>query len=405
MPTTTARILQSTGLASNVSAIAALEFGETSDTERPVIGATVAGPKYLGTEELISITVSAPAAIPVLKRSMTTIIADINTAGAHINLDIQNGAQVSGYRVTVICAGSADRVTIVTYGSGAVEYVPVDTSREFVWTGTAWMVLGDAGQVPIGQLIPVDFEKTTSTKFPAFPRNVNQDISITNWPLIVPEARSKAISVLGVTNHAVTVAGSIITFPVAASTTALLQLFINDGIVTNYMNGGEIANFTGGAVYNVAGTQRCVTIGGVDYTITAVDAVARTITVSVAPPAGAQSLSVYPYRVAGNANVARFLRIAGFVGVAAGDAGGEVVGGFRKMDRGQGHKHSVGTRANALAGITIIPMAGNNATPDQAAISGGNLTDGINGTPRTGKTTDPRTAGQYAYTWGAVYIP
>jgi len=31
--------------------------------------------------------------------------------------------------------------------------------------------------------------------------------------------------------------------------------------------------------------------------------------------------------------------------------------------------------------------------------------DGTNGTPRTGKTTDPRTAGQYAYTWGAVYIP
>lgn len=257
----------------------------------------------------------------------------------------------------------------------------------------------------IGELVMSEFDETPSAGFPALPRNVNQDISSANWPLLVAKARSKSISVLGVTSHSVTVAGAVITFPVAAATTALLQLFINDGVVTNYLNTGEPANFTGGAVYNVAAAQRCVTISAVDYTITAVDAVARTITVSVNPPAGAQTLSVFPYRIAGSATTARFLRIAGFVGVAAGDAGGEVIGGFRKMDRGQGHLFG-----NTTSGVIDSAVSVNvGATHDVAAYSGtavipALISDSVHGTPRMGKTTDPRTAGQYAYTWGGKYI-
>jgi hypothetical protein len=191
-------------------------------------------------------------------------------------------------------------------------------------------------------------------------------------------------------------------------------LFVNDGIVTNYINGGEIANFTGGAVYNVAGAQRTVTISAVDYTITAVDAAARTITTSVAPPAGAQTLTVFPYRIAGDANSARFLRIAGFVGVAAGDAGGEVVGGFRKMDRLQTHWHnlwssatgetvSLGRSTTSVGGT--VPLTAGNVDAGIPIEVRGSRTDAVHGTPRTGKTNDPRTAGQYAYTWGGQYIP
>jgi hypothetical protein len=32
------------------------------------------------------------------------------------------------------------------------------------------------------------------------------------------------------------------------------------------------------------------------------------------------------------------------------------------------------------------------------------MTDGTNSTPRTGKTTDPRTIGQRVYTWLGQYV-
>jgi len=222
--------------------------------------------------------------------------------------------------------------------------------------------------------------------------------------------------VLGVTDHAVTVAGAVITFGISAATNAILTLIVNDAIVTNYINGGEIANFLNGSTYAVAAAQRTVTISAVDYTIIGVDTVARTITVSVNPPVGPQSLSVFPYRVAGNVNVARFLRIAGFVGVAAGDAGGEVIGGFRKMDRGQNHWQGLfgSNQASATSGIVGAYLSQPVAGIYRADTSGTQMgtesvknpiTDTANGTPRTGKTTDPRTAGQYAYTWGGKYIP
>jgi len=257
----------------------------------------------------------------------------------------------------------------------------------------------------IGELVMSEFEDVTSAGFPALPRNLNQDADVANWPLLVPKARSKAISVLGVTDHAVTVAAAVITFPIAAASNALIGLIINDAIVTNYINGGEIDNFLNGSTFAVAAAQRTVTISAVDYTITAADAVARTLTVSVNPPAGAQNLSVYPYRIAGSTTTARFLRIAGFVGVAAGDAGGEVVGGFRKMDRVQGHVHGIALTLSGVAGSASSAMASNTASATDNTTVKSPTTDGPNGTPRTGKTNDPRTAGQYAYTWGGKYIP
>ena len=256
----------------------------------------------------------------------------------------------------------------------------------------------------LGELVLSELQLTPSASFPAIPRNVNQDLLQANWPSLVPALRNQAASVLGVTDHAVTVAANVITFGVGD--TALISLIVNDAIVTNYINSGEPANFLNGATYAVASAQRTITISGVDYAITNADAVARTLTTSVNPPAGAQTATCYPYRKAGAPTTARLLRIAGFVGVAAGDSGGEVVGGFRKMDRGQGHWHA-NYVYNSGSG-TLAFLAGSygalNAVSTVPQVQGP-ITDTTNGTPRTGKTTDPRTVGQYAYTWGAVYIP
>ena len=139
MATTTERILQSTGLNANVAAMAPREFGVSSDLERPAVGTTVAGTKFVGTEDYLVITTVAPAAIPILKRSVTRIYVDTDTAGGAVALDIRNGAQVAGYECVVVVGGATERPCLVTYASGASIYVNIGHSLRFLWTGAAWI--------------------------------------------------------------------------------------------------------------------------------------------------------------------------------------------------------------------------------------------------------------------------
>lgn len=282
----------------------------------------------------------------------------------------------------------------------------LDRNRLALHNGTSWDEVAYRSDFPIGTLILNEFNKSASEIFPAIPRNVDNDLSATNWPLLVPLLRAEKANVLGVTDHAVTVSGSVVTFPSTTAAKALLQLLVNDAIVSNYQYQGEPASFTGGTKFDVSGKQRCLNVAGTDYVITAVDLVGYTVTVSGTPTTGSQTACVYTYRIAGSTTTARLRKMSGFVGVVAGDAGGEVVGGFFKMDRGQGHNHQVD------GGSVLQAMQGNNeplvaGTTHQGYFYGSVLspvTDNVNGTPRTGKTTDPRSYGQYAYTWGGKYV-
>lgn len=257
----------------------------------------------------------------------------------------------------------------------------------------------------VGELVLSEFEESPGIYFPALDRSVNRDISSANWPALVTKLRAVKAKVAGVTDHSVTVSGSNITFPATTAANALLALLVEDAIVSNWLNSGEPANFTGGGDYATAATRRTVNIAGVDYAITGINTTTRVVTVSGTPASGSQTASCYTYRIAGSSTTARLLRIAGFVGVAAGDAGGEIVGGFRRMDRGQGHKHST-TNETAGGGSTTVIARYTSASSVSVQLNTETpVTDGTNGTPRLGKTTDPRTAGQYAYTWGGIYIP
>lgn len=403
MPTITARIIQSTGLDANRSSIASQELGVASDTERPIIGTTVGGAKYMGTEDLITLTVAAPAALSVLRRSITTIIANTSLSGAGISFDIQAGAQVAGYKATVIVTGPVWRWAAVTYGSGAVRYIPAGTAVEFVWTGTLWVPMGTPDTMPVGMTVWSDIELTQTAKDAYIDRSVQKDVTAAAAPLLVAAYRAVKAKVLGVTDHAATVAGSVITMPNTPAANALIMLLQSDAIVSGWFNTGEPANFLGGADYSTASTQRCINVAGTDYAITGITALSRAITVSGAPASGAQTVSVYTYRVAGAATTARLFRIAGFVGVAAGDAGGEVIGGFRKMDRTQGHLHPTIPAYNVINNGTG-ELTGGGGTAGTGKTIGAPTTDGTNGTPRTGKTTDPRTVGQYVYTFAGILL-
>jgi len=142
MGTITARILQSTGLDAAVASIAPRELGITSDTERPVMGSTVGGAKFIGTEELLNIITISPAAIPILRRTRTTLQCDTAAAGANIDINIENGAQVAGSLAFVIVDGPGTRQVNVTYASGQTEIVVDGNSMTFEWTGTKWIKTG-----------------------------------------------------------------------------------------------------------------------------------------------------------------------------------------------------------------------------------------------------------------------
>lgn len=139
--TTIERILQSSGLESGVSAIAAREMGITSDTERPVIGSTVGGAKFIRTEEVVTIITTAPAAFTIRRRSRCLCFVDTNTAGGNVAIDITAGAQVAGSIISFYVTGPAGRLCSVTYSGSSVDTIPTGYTQDFVWSGTAWVRL------------------------------------------------------------------------------------------------------------------------------------------------------------------------------------------------------------------------------------------------------------------------
>ncbi len=151
MATTTERILQSSGIAANIGSIQARELGVTSDTERPVIGTTVGGSKYIGTEEVSTIIVAAPSAFPILRRSRALCFVDTTTAGADVAVDIQAGAEIAGYEYKIIVSGPTTRQCVVTYGVGMIEYIPAGMACTFIWSGTQWYKIKDSWYTTVKQ--------------------------------------------------------------------------------------------------------------------------------------------------------------------------------------------------------------------------------------------------------------
>lgn len=224
----------------------------------------------------------------------------------------------------------------------------------------------------------------------------------TNAPLLVALYRAQAASVptSGTfrTSWAVTVSGSTVTFGTDGD--GLLNAIQSDAQVSGFLNGNQAATFS--ADYSTSATLMCLNVAGVDYPIAGLSTGSRTITVTGTPTSGSQTAIFYPYRIAGSTTSIRLRRLSGFVQVAAGDYDGEVVAGLRCMDRGQGHKSTV----NLYQGSSSTGQIGlwNNSGGTIANYDSGMTTDGTNGTPRTGKTTSPRSAGAYLYEWAGILV-
>jgi len=355
---------------------------------------------------------TASETLPLLTNQFTSLHCD--TSSTDIALDIRAGAQVAGYRVLVFTVGTDARQTVVQYATGILDYVPNGCSQEFVWNGSAWMKISEsfADKYLIGDMLQLPDKPTISAKKPLVDRSINNDISATNYPVYVPYLRAIKSFAGTVSDFAVTVSGSSITFPNTPEGIAMVQAIINEASVSHYLNNGEITNYMGGTDYSTAATQQGVNVAGTDYVITGATLVSRIVTVTGSPTAGAQTAIVYPHRIAGSTTTARLPKLGGFIPAPVGDAGLELVAGKRKMDRGQGHWHYV-TRTDS-APYTSATVGTGAVTTGIAATGGGiattntlansSLTDGANGTPRIGKSTAPLELARNFYDWAGVYV-
>jgi len=194
-----------------------------------------------------------------------------------------------------------------------------------------------------------------------------------------------------------TVSGSTITFASNTQNIAFVSMYANEAAANGYIQAESASPtplFTGTA-------QRCIRVNGTDYAVTNASTGALTITVTGTPTTGSQTCQAPTYCIAGSTSV-RLPRISGFVGVVTQDYDGEFVAGWRKMDRGQGHNHYLQTydgfsTTSAGGYIGGYNTAGTGGGANKGAVLLIN-TDGLNGTPRTGKTGDPKAYSKYLYT-------
>lgn len=267
---------------------------------------------------------------------------------------------------------------------------------------------------PVGELINTEIPLTpaiwtsgSATYLPVIKRwDADHDVTSAQAPDLVTAYRAvkAVINVSGTpygdaTPWTGTVSGSTITFATNVQNLAMLTLIANEAAANGYIatqNESYSPVFTGTA-------QRCINVNGTDYAITGVNTVGYTLTVSGSPTTGSQTCILYPYRIAGSTTSVRLPRLSGFVGVSAYDYDGQLVAGFRKMDQMQGHWHDFLLSSSSTGVASVSTSLSGNGSPSVTsngyATPGNPRSDGTNGTPRAGKTTDPRTYALYPHTW------
>jgi len=253
---------------------------------------------------------------------------------------------------------------------------------------------------PVGELFMMETDDTPGTFFPAVKRNVNNDITFAAYPLLTTKLRAEKSTFGGTSNFTGTVSGSRITFSGTADVIKMLATLTRQALVSGYLNQNQAAAFT--ADFTTSATQKCINIAGVDYPITNVNTVSYYIDVTGTPTAGSQTASFYPYRIAGSTTTARLHRLTGFVPAAAGDYDGLNVAGWLSMDQVQGHGHTIyGSSGAGGAGTWArVNAALNNDL--NASFATNTTSNNVDGTPRIGKTTEPKSAAMYFFTWAGV---
>ena len=243
----------------------------------------------------------------------------------------------------------------------------------------------------VGEFFFSQFYEEISASFPnLLLTTADQTLSATNYPDYVWRLRNQAVRVGSTTAFTGTAAASVITLANNADNNALLAALAEDTL------------FHGGYT-----DWRTVTWDGTDYPITNVNAVARTITVTGTPTAGAGSATLYSYRIAGSTTTARLHKADGLVLATSGASGR--VAGLRTRDAMQQITGTMVFEINSASGA----FTKGGTTPGTTSAPAGEIDyvvyfDSSNSTAqggaRTGANTKDRSLAGYLYVHVGRYI-
>lgn len=266
-------------------------------------------------------------------------------------------------------------------------------------------------------IAPAEFDKDNPSAF--FPAlcldNINtySDIDVANWPLLVPFLRAKsykylegltgAVSAFELSAWDITTNVATITFANNAANIALITALAEEFALTGYRQ-----------VVNIPATVGNIAAG--DKLITGYNIGSRTLTFAEVASNGSgattQTVTVHANRIVGSTTTARVYGAKALAVMSAGTAT-HISGGMRRsymqghrQDRhpteataGRGYAYTAGNQfANPGAGSNLVTTVSSQTT------TGDPVTDGVNGTPRTGTETEPRSITAHLYEWAGSYI-
>ena len=281
----------------------------------------------------------------------------------------------------------------------------------------------------LGEYVWMDDYKAPAQYNPASPfsdwaglylENGDQTITTAHWPLGVPHLRSIPVAyqrgqgteVTGFASSGWAVAGNVvtITFTNTTAENAILAALSEELLA----HGNTYTGWRTISVVNLGGS-----IPAGDYAITGISTIARTITFSYTTgnaSGGATTVNFYAYRITGSTTSALVYKAQGRTLMSTGDLDeetpysqqNEIIIGLRKRSRFQGHLLNgsvsgipVGTGGSTAAALTYSV---NSQTFQNHVAAEFLVTDLSNGTPRIGKTTDPKSMGAALFIWLGRYL-
>ena len=249
-----------------------------------------------------------------------------------------------------------------------------------------------------------------STSWPAFClAAADQALDVANWPDLVPYLRAVPLrydptgsnqTTFTVTNYSIT--SNVVRLTLSGTgAERMLECLLEDKLVQ-----GSWPHRT------VTLNQAIGAVPAGDYALTGIDTTSYWLefsyTTSNDSGAVTKDVSFFRHRIAGSSTTAQHYAVRGRGFVTVNDADSEWIGGLRRRDRGQGHRHDIHFGGNAGIRVEGVAAGGGtgawiNSTPDQLFIHDP-TDDGANGVPRTGKTTDIRGLALFPYVWGKSYV-